>query len=309
MPMHCKKRFICMDTVVTIQIISGESKDHLDAEIDKAVAMFYQVERICTRFDPESELMKLSSQTGVWVSVSRILYSAIRFAVETARETGGAFDPSIGRKQEQRGFNENYLSGKTISSEFADVENTSYRDIIIDDKRQAVLLKKQMVIDLGAVAKGLAIDLAAQELHARSYKNFLINAGGDLYASGSDENGEPWIVGIRHPIRNRELAGTIRLTDAAICTSGDYERLSPVLPGENHILDPHKNQSPDVLASCTVIAPFAMLADSFSTAAFVMGMDSGVRKMEKMNLDCLMISRSMSFVSTKKFKEKWSWQD
>ncbi len=298
-----------MDTFVTIKIISGENQSKTDDSIDRGVALFYKVERICSRFDPETELMKLSSQTGRSVAVSPILYSAVKFAVETARETGGAFDPSIGRKLERRGFNKNYLSGHIVSSDFIEDDHAGYRDIILDDRNHSILLKKPMIIDLGGVAKGLAIDLAAEEIRTIGYSDFLINAGGDLYASGHDENGKDWTIGIRHPMRRNELVGTVQLTDAAICTSGDYERPSPVLPNENHLLDPFNGKSPDSLVSCTVIAPFAMLADTFSTASFVMGPESGIKKMEEMDLDCLMFTRSMTHVSTNNFKEKCSWHD
>ena len=82
-------------------------------------------------------------------------------------------------------------------------------------------LHRPLLLDLGAVAKGLAIDMAAREL--QPFENFAIDAGGDLYFGGCNAAGEPWSVGIRHP-RGDGLLDTLRVSDAAVCTSGDYER-------------------------------------------------------------------------------------
>lgn len=304
-----EKKFICMDTTVLIKILSQQKTDKVDQAIDEAARFFYKIERTCSRFDPDSELMRLSRRTGESVGVSPLLYQAVKFAVETARETDGAFDPSIGRSMEQRGFDRNYLSGKTVRSTFADSEKTSYKDLLLDGKRRKILLKKPMVIDLNAVVKGMAVDVAAKAVRNKGFVHFIINAGGDVYAAGLNEQERPWKIGIRNPVRRSEQIGSIRLSDAAICTSGDYERPSKVLPGQNHLLDPHKDRSPGNIASCSVIAPFAMLADAFSTASFIMGSNRGLKKMEEMHLDCVMVTRSQDVRATNKFKEKWSWNE
>lgn len=298
-----------MDTTVTIRINSDQKMKKIGESIDKAAGFFYKVERTCSRFDPNSELMQLSYHAGEKMSVSPLLYQAVRFAVETARETGGAFDPSIGRMMERRGFDKNYLSGNKVQSTFADVEKGSYKDLSFDDGKKEILLNKPMVIDLNAVAKGMAIDVAARAIKEDGFADFIINAGGDIYAAGLNEQRKPWKIGIRHPLNRQEWIGSVRLSNAAICTSGDYERPSKVRPGENHLLDPHRNESPENMASCSVIAPYAMLADAFSTASFIMGFEKGLKKMNEMALDCLMINRSLDVHSTNKFKEKWSWNE
>lgn len=305
--MSCEKDFICMDTVVRIRLISGKSESKQIQSIDHAAEQFYRVERSCSRFDSSSELMRLLNKTGVPVKVSPILFSAVQFAVNTASETGGKFDPSIGQSLEKRGFNKNYLTGERIHSGHDHPAQATYRDIIVNPVNRTITLRKPLVIDLGAVAKGLAIDLAAAELKKEGYMHFLINAGGDLYAAGMNEKKEPWKIGIRHPVHHQDLAGSVLLADAAICTSGGYERPSAVVPGEHHLFDPLSGHSPSRVLSCSVIAPFAMLADAFSTAAIILGPNEGLNKIEEMGLDCLMITRDMDVASTKKFKEAWSW--
>ncbi|WP_010631601.1 FAD:protein FMN transferase [Sporolactobacillus vineae] len=305
--MTVEKDFICMDTIVMIRVVSGKPKQEQVQSILRAAGQFYRVEQSCSRFDSGSELMRLPDKTDVPIRVSPVLFSAIQFAVSAAAETGGKFDPSIGRSLEKRGFNRNYLTGERIHSDEVHPAQATYRDIVVNPVNRTITLRKPMVIDLGAVAKGMAIDLAAAELRNEGYEHFLVNAGGDIFAAGRNEQKEPWKIGIRHPVHHDEIAGTVRLENAAICTSGGYERPSSVLPGEHHLLDPLSGHSPSQLSSCSVIAPFAMLADAFSTAAIVLGPDEGIKKMEEMGLDCLMITRDMNVTSTKKFKEAGSW--
>ncbi|RYL94822.1 FAD:protein FMN transferase [Sporolactobacillus sp. THM7-4] len=302
-----QKKFISMDTMVTIKVVSQQKRQRINDAIDEAAAVFYKIERICSRFNPQSELMRLSSHPRMKIPVSPILFQALKLAVETARETDGALDPTIGRKMEKRGFDKNYLSGEKISSPFADAEKVTYKDILLNEQKRTVWLKKPMVIDLNAVVKGMAVDMAAKVLSDSGFDQFIVEAGGDIYVSGKNEHHEPWKIGIRNPIDRDQLLGSVRLSNMGICTSGNYERLSTLIPGEYHLIDPGKGKSPKDIVSCTIIAPFAMLADAFSTAAYVMGSVRGIKKMEELNLDCLMITRSLEKVFTNKLKEKWSW--
>src|SRR5207302_2974529 len=101
-----------MGTVVTITVV-GHAANTGDAElaqkhrtiaVDRAVAWFAHVERVCTRFDPRSELMRLTARAGVAIPVSAVLFQALKFAMALAEETRGAFDPTIGTLMESRGF-------------------------------------------------------------------------------------------------------------------------------------------------------------------------------------------------------------
>ncbi|WKB37284.1 FAD:protein FMN transferase [Terrilactibacillus sp. S3-3] len=242
------------------------------------------------------------------IKASPLLFQAIKFGLEVARETNGLFDPTIGRQMEKRGFNENYLSGEKMDSTFADGTHPSYKDVILNESDRTVYLKKPLVIDLGAIAKGMAIDLAAKVL--KPFPGFIVDAGGDIYAGGKNERNRPWRIGIKHPIKPAEVIviGSIGLSDAAICTSGSYERISPLISNEHHLFNPLIGGSPSKMVSCTVIAPFAILADAFSTASFVMGVPRGLEQMKKMHLGGLMITSSLNLYMTDQFKETWLWK-
>jgi thiamine biosynthesis lipoprotein len=201
------------------------------------------------------------------VPVSELVFEAIRFALHVAEISGGAFDPVVGGAMIARGFNRHYISGEPIAAAHDIDSGATFRDVSIDETARTVTLRRPITLDLGGVAKGLAIDLAAKELEP--VRNFSIDAGGDLYLGGKNDDEEDWSVGIRHPRKDHKVIEVVRVSDKAVCTSGDYERGA-------HLLDPQDGSQATGVASATVIAPTAMLADAASTAAFVMGPVHGV---------------------------------
>jgi thiamine biosynthesis lipoprotein len=152
-------------------------------------------------------------------------------------------------------------------------------------------LRRPLILDLGAVAKGLAVDLAAQEL--APFGNYAIDAGGDLFVRGLNPAGQPWQIGLRHPRRPDELLGVVRLADAAICTSGDYERQSPRQEDGHHLIDPRTGRSAADVASVTVVAPTAMAADALATAAFVLGPRRGLRLLTRQGVEGLIVTPAL----------------
>jgi len=167
--------------------------------------------------------------------------------------------------------------------------------VTIDESAQTVTLHRPLLLDLGAVAKGLAVDLAARELAAS--RDFAIDAGGDLYLGGTNLEGQPWSIGIRHPRQPGSCIAAVRVSDRAVCTSGDYERQGPS-EAEHHIVDPRTGLSPQDVASVTVIAPSAMLADALATTAFVMGSDDGLPWLEQMGVEALIVTRTLESITT-----------
>ena len=286
-----KQTAVCMDTFISIQIIRPPSIDESAELVEGAFSWFREVERCCSRFDPESELTRLTAQAGAAVSVSPLLYEVIQFAIAVAYASGGAFDPTVGHTLEARGFTRNYRTGQTAVSGIETDARCSYRDVQLDPARQAVTLRRPLVLDLGAVAKGFAIDLAARELGR--FPNYSIDAGGDCWVRGRNAEGEPWSVGIRHPCRPDALIETLQLSDLAVCSSGGYERPAADGDGEHHIVDPRLRQSPRGVAGVTVVAPTAMLADALATAAFVLGPSRGLRLLDRYGVDGLIVAPSL----------------
>jgi thiamine biosynthesis lipoprotein len=307
-----------MGTTVTIETVGAGH----DTAVERALEWFRVVEETCTRFNPHSELCQLTLRPGTPTPVSRLLFEAIRFALSIAAASEGAFDPTIGAWLQQRGFDREHRSGTAIAPIVEPSADVSFRDVTIDESAQTVTLHRPLLLDLGAVAKGLAVDLAARELAAS--RDFAIDAGGDLYLGGTNLEGQPWSIGIRHPRQPGACIAAVRVSDCAVCTSGDYERQAPQpwrgpcevredepdragpttepalreSSAEHHIIDPRTGLSPQDVASVTVIAPFAMLADALATTAFVMGRDDGLPWLEQMGVEALIVTRTLESITT-----------
>ena len=128
--------------------------------------------------------MQLTAQVGIAVPASAILYEAVQFALVVAEESGGAFDPTIGYSMETRGFNREYRTESHHPNRTRTwASRPSYRDVRLDPDRRTITLVRPLILDLGAVAKGLAIDMAAREL--KPFEDYAIDAGGDLLCRGA----------------------------------------------------------------------------------------------------------------------------
>jgi len=281
-----------MGTVVTIDVVGETDTPELSAAraaaIDEAFGWFPQVEAACSRFDPASELSQLVAHVGQPVYAEDILFNAVQFACTLAEETDGAFEPTVGRAMERAGFDRHYVTGAPVAHADAN-GGASFRDVEIDVDNHTITLHRPLVLDLGAVAKGLAIDLAAQAL--APFEHFAIDAGGDLYLGGLNHDEAPWVVGIRHPRQDGVVIESVTVSNAAVCTSGDYER-------GRHLLDPLSSLPAGTVASATAIAPTAMLADGVSTAAFVLGPDKGLALFERTHVDGLIITPDLRRYAT-----------
>jgi thiamine biosynthesis lipoprotein len=286
---------VAMGTLVTIRVLPSGTE--VEPALDRAFAWFREIEDRTTRFNPASELRQLTAQTGIAVPVSAVLYEAVHFALMVAEASGGAFDPTVGRRMEARGFNREYRTGK-IADSGALNDDVSYRDVELDPGQRSIMLHRPLTLDLGAVAKGLAVDMAARELEP--LRDFAIDAGGDLYLGGRNERGAPWCIGIRHPRKESGLIASVYASDQAVCTSGDYERKTAAEPaGEQHILDPRTGASPRGVVSATVVASGAMLADALATAALVLGPDHGIELLDRQGVDGLLVTPELKHVQTR----------
>ena len=294
-----------MGTFATIQVV-GDDEDarraDREAAISRAFGWFHRVEECCSRFDPASELSRLAAHVGVPVPVSDMLFEVAQFAIAVAEDTDGAFDPTVGVEMETRGFNRDHRTRRVVHSGMAALEPVSYRDVHVDPSSRTITLLRPLMLDFGAVAKGLAIDMAARELAPLT--NFAIDAGGDLFLAGRRADGAPWTAGVRHPRRDRALIDVVRLSNRAVCTSGDYERRGT--GGEPHILDGRTRADAVAVASVTVVAPTAMAADALATAAFALGPDEGIRLLERHGVEGLLLTPALERHATRDFPSDYS---
>src|SRR5207247_6058546 len=157
-------------------VVGAQPDDACHERVGRAFGWFDHVEQRCSRFVESSELSALFRvQTGAPVSVSPLLFRLIEFALAVARASGGAFDPTVGQAMAARGYNRNYRTGQETTHRPHATRETSYRDVMINPEGGTVTLLKPLVLDLGAVAKGFAMDLAAAQLGC--FPGFAMHAG------------------------------------------------------------------------------------------------------------------------------------
>lgn len=249
-----------MGTVVAIQLVGPDNEALLSRARD-AMQWAAEVERICSRFDPDSELSRLCAVVGEPVPVSPLLEHLLDLAVAVARTSDGAFDPTVGSPPP-----------------------ATWQSIQIDRAAHTVTLHHPLRLDLGAIAKGFAVDLMAQTLH--DLPDIAIDAGGDLYCRGHNLLGRPWSIGIRDPFVRGALLARVSIDSGALCTSGSYERRTA---DGHHLIDPTTGRASQGLVSCSVVGESTAMADALATAAFIMGRERGLPFLEAQGVDALLI--------------------
>ena len=159
----------------------------------------------------------------------------------------------------------------------------NYRDVEVDDRKGTAFLKRTgMRVNLGGIGKGYAVDRSVEILRRSGMRDFMIQAGGDMYVGGT-RGDRPWRVGIRDPRgpADRSFA-MLDLTDGTFSTSGDYERFF-MKDGRryHHILDLSVGEPARGCRSVTLVTERAVIADALAKGVFILGPDAGMALIER----------------------------
>ncbi len=270
---------LLMGMVVTLTIPTDEP-ELARLACQRAFEAMEEVDRCMSLYRPDSELSRLNhASPGRAIPLSNALFTVIEAAFWYAELTEGAFDVTVAPAMRAWGFmsEDFHVPG---SEELERVRPmVGYKNIRLDGVNKTVqLLKEGVEIDLGAIAKGYAIDVAKEALMEAGFQDAMIDAGGDIYVLGRQPGQDGWNVGVRHPANEHYLLTSLKVTDRAVATSGNSARYF-VRDGVSygHILDPRTLRPVRGMLSTSVIAPTAMMADALATAIFVMGPEEGLK--------------------------------
>ena len=265
-PVQRQTRFL-MDTYCTIQVPGGvEVRPAIDHALDRMEA----IDRRFNALTPDSPLYAFN-RNGTPVS-DPDLVALVETALDVSRRTDGAFDITVAPLMALWGFYGETPALPDESSIALCRDRVGWSHLAIRNG-QLVRLREGVEIDLGGIAKGLAVAEAIQVLKDHDIHSALVDAGGDIYAMGQ-KYGRPWKVGIRRPDAKGGIIGALDVSDESVVTSGDYERcFEHDGIRYHHILDPKTGYPARGLCSVTVVSPDPVLADAFSTALFVLGPD------------------------------------
>ena len=272
-----KETSLLMGTVVEI---TAEHKDSAVAKkaIKSALLEGERIESLLSIYKQESEISMINLKAGVEeVKVSGDSLYVIDESLSYSRLSDGAFDITVGPLIELWGFNGGKRKVPRKSTIKKALALINYRKVTINREKSTVKLERRgMKIDLGAIAKGYAVDRMIAVLESKGIKEALVNAGGDIYALGNPAGKSAWEIGIRNPRKRSEIIDVIKVKDKAVATSGDYEQFFFAAGRRySHIMDPRTGLPASGVVSVTVIAQTAMAADALSTTLFVLGKEEG----------------------------------
>ncbi len=265
-------------------VLFAQNKFSAEAAAEAAFSRINQLNNLLSDYDPESELSRLSRTAGKGkaVRVSDDLWRVLKCSQELSGKSDGAFDvtvgPSVNLWRKARRSHE-MPDAKSLAEARAAV---GYKNLKLDSqKHTAELLVPNMRLDLGAIAKGYAVDEALKVLRMRGIYSALVAGGGDLAVSNPPPHKKGWRIELSSlDVTNAPPSKFVLLTRAALATSGDvFQHLEIAGKRYSHIVDPRTGIGLTDHSLVTVIAPNCLIADSLATAVSVMG-PQGLRLIE-----------------------------
>jgi len=262
-----------MGTVANVIIVTADSL--ASAVLARpARATLTRIDSLMTNWTTTSEVARINREaprgaTVVHPEVGTVLEAAIR----VWRESDGAFDITVEPLVRLWGFlggPRRVPSDAEITATFAHVGGHKLR--FDATTRRLSFDDEALRIDLGGIAKGYAVDVAAESLRAQGVSDALVDLSGNMMALGNAPGADGWRIGIRDPRDRMPYFARIRIRAEAISTSGQYEQFVAA-NGKTygHILDARTGRPAEGLLSVTVVAPSALDSDAWDTPLFVLG--------------------------------------
>jgi len=279
-------------------------KDSAEANrvINLAVDEITRIEKLISSWNPNSETSEINSNAGIKpVKVSQELFSLIERAKNISGLTDGAFDISYASMDKIWRFDGSMKRMPTKEEIKSSVAKVGFQNIILDAEQSSVFLKeKGMKIGFGAIGKGYAADQAKALLQKNNVQAGIINASGDMNTWGRQPNGEEWKVAITNPLNKTKPAAILPITNGAVVTSGNYEKFVQFNGTRySHIIDPRTGYPATGILSVTVFAPKAELADALATSVFVMGIETGLNRINQLpKIECIIIDEKGKVITS-----------
>jgi len=304
-----------MDTFLTVSVYDdGISDEQAFAIMDSAIAEIRRVEMMATDYNDTSEVGTVNKHAGRdTITITSELTALLETALRYCQSSDGAFDITVEPLVKAWDFLSEHPRKPTEEQIQTILGHVGYSKVSIVNSR-VFLQQPGMGIDLGAIAKGYAVEKALQKLRSGGVRKAIIDLGGNLGVGWSGTrmfDSTVATIYIRHPRKEGEYFGTFKVGNAGISTSGDYQRYF-IEDGVryHHILNPKTGMPARDLISVTVVAPNATDADALSTLIFVLGRERGMELLRRTNgIEGLLIfqeGESLGFSGTPKILSSFS---
>lgn len=289
---HSREYFTYFDTFTTFSSYENLTDDEFDKLSNLFESEYEKWNNMLDIYNPykgEVNLYTINHSNGEWVSVTDEMLDFLLYIKELPKLTNFKCDPSYGVlfslwedvRNNKRDFpNIEELRESSLSSGIEKLE--------IDRENKRVKVDG-IILDVGSVGKGYAVEECAKTLVEKGYDSFVINAGGNLKLVGNKKNGDGWNVGIKDPDGGVKLH--LALKNTSVVTSGGYERYTEHNGKKySHIIDLDTLYSATYFSSVTIITPSSSLGDVLSTTLSTLSYENGVKFLSSFdNIDCIWI--------------------
>ena len=279
MPYQHNKGFI----FGTVYNITYQSDKNFEKEIIRELD---KVDASLSPFNEKSIISKINRNEEA--VVDNYFYDVFNLAMQISEDTNGAFDITVAPIVNAWGFG--FKSGSSPTSQYIDSlkQFIGYKKVRIDKDKHVVKQDERIMLDCSAIAKGYGSDVVARLFNAKGIKNYMIEIGGEIVASGLSDKRLPWKIGITKPSEDslgtsNELQTILNITDCAMATSGNYRNFY-YKNGKRyaHTIDPRTGYPiQHNILSATVIAKSCAQADAYATSFMVLGLDEAKKILER----------------------------
>ena len=260
--------------------------------VNAVEGLYTEWEDALSRFRPESELFRLNDRAGAPVEVGPILLGAVQASLEAARATGGLFDPALRHELVRMGYDRSFEEIESGAAKPAGRPRGggAWRQIVVDMAAGTVTLPAESGLDLGGIAKGMAVDASLERLSELGVDIALVSAGGDLAVRGLPPGERAWRV----LVGGEPDGPVVPLVRGALATSGPARRRWKQGPVErHHLVDPETGEpAAGGLRQVTAAGGSCRAAEIGATAAFVAGRRLGPMVLARLGLAGMLVTEA-----------------
>lgn len=280
--------------VVPSGVATADLERGIQAEVDRVVAQM-------STYEVDSDLSRYNrAPAGSWQELPAEFFGVLEYALTLARDTSGAYDPTVGPLVNLWGFGPGTREHKVPAQ--ANIEaaraRIGWQRIQLDREHRRALQPGNVYVDLSSIAKGFGTDQIARFLDRRGVENYLVDISGELRAHGARPDGSPWQVAIEKPgsaagaVENTDqMQRALALKNRSIATSGDYRHhFEDAGRSYSHHIDPRTGWPVEHrIASVTTVADDCMQADAMGTTIMVLGSEAGLAFAEQRGMAVLIL--------------------
>lgn len=301
-----KQDTVLMGSNFDITIVANDSATatkNINLVIDEIV----RIEELISEWKPSSQISEVNRNAGIKpVKVDKEVFDLTKRALFFSEITHGAFDISIAAMDKIWKFDDSMEELPSQEILLKAVEKVGFKNIELNELNSSIFLKLPgMKIGFGATGKGYAADQGKLLMQQLNIKAGIVNASGDMAIWGSQPNNKPWRIGITNPFKLHKSLKILKVINASITTSGDYQKYVEFNGKRySHIINPKTGMPATGLISVTVIGKNAETANGLSTSIMVIGYEKGLELLKSYpNYACLVLTDNGVIKKSKNFNK------